>query len=98
MRAMGGCAQRYRRETKKQINAEVSDIYSPPKITAASKLLPELTVIPGTSDDDGRFWDPDEKEMRDRAIRRVREEKPMLLVGSPMCTALPTWQRINNKI
>ena len=38
------------------------------------------------------------KVMRDEAFRRGREEKPLLLVGSPMCTAFSTWQRINNLI
>ena len=40
----------------------------------------------------------DEKEMRDLALERVRREQPMLLVGSPMCSAFSTWQRINNNI
>ena len=67
-------------------------------------MLPELKVIPGfafdqsTADADGRAWDLDEKEMRDRALERVRREQPMLLAGSPMCTASSTWQRIDNKI
>ena len=39
-----------------------------------------------------------EEDMRERALRRVREEKPQLLVGSPMCTAFSKWQRINDKI
>ena len=33
-----------------------------------------------------------------RARERLLRERPMLLVGSPMCTAFSTWQRINNKI
>ena len=67
-------------------------------------MLPELKIIPGfaldltTADADGLAWDFDEKEMRDRALERVRREQPMLLVGSPMCTAFSTWQRINIKI
>ena len=66
--------------------------------------MPELKLIPGfaldltTLDADGRRWDFDDKEMRDRALKRVREERPMLLIGSPMCTAFSTWHRINNKI
>ena len=77
VKAMGGCAQRYRQERKKQIKGAVSEIYFPRRITAASKLLPGLNVIQGfavyltTSDGDGRPWDFDEKEMRDRAIKRV---------------------------
>ena len=71
---------------------------------AATKLLPELRLIPGfaldltTADNDGRQWDFDDVTMRERALRRVKDERPMLLVGSPMCTAFSTWQRINNRI
>ena len=45
-----------------------------------------------------RLWDFDEKVVRDRAWKKLKEERPMLLVGSPMCTAFSTWQRINDKI
>ena len=44
-------------------------MYSPARVTAATKLLPELRLIPGfaldltTTDTDGRAWDLDEKEM-----------------------------------
>ena len=31
-------------------------------------------------------------------MEKVRREQPMLLVGSPMCTAFSSWQRINDKI
>ena len=34
--------------------------------------------------------------MRERAPHKFRTEKPLLLVGSPMCTAFSTWQRVNN--
>jgi hypothetical protein len=47
-----------------------------------------------THDHDGRHWDFDEEEMRDRAWAKVRAEQPLLLIGSPMCTAF--WQHINH--
>ena len=50
------------------------------------------------ADVNGRLWDFDDVVMRDRARKRLLDERPMLLVGSPMCTAFSTWQRINNKI
>ena len=34
---------------------------------------------------------------RDKALRRVREERPKLLVGSPPCTPFSQWQHINDK-
>ena len=83
----------------------LSEIYSPPRVTAAAtKLLPELRCIPGfaldltTVDDQGRRWNFDDKDTRERARALVRLQKPMLLVGSPMCTAFSSWQHINNKI
>ena len=82
----------------------VSEIYSPPRVAAAIKLLPELRLIPGfpldliTGDSDGCLWDFDSKMMRYRGLKRIREERPMLLVGLPMCTAFSTWQRINSLI
>ena len=104
VKSLGGNQAGYRRERRKAIKAVVSEIDSPPRVTAATKLLPELRVMPGfaldltTCDVDGRRWDFDEKVMRERALKRVREEKPLLLIGSPMCTVFSTWQRINNKL
>ena len=101
---MGGSIGKYRRERQKGIRAIVAEVYSPPRVTAAAKLLPELKLIPGfaldltTNDADGRAWNFDEKEMRERAMAKLKAEEPQLLVGSPMCTAFSTWQRINNKI
>ena len=52
---------KYRRERSKSIRAMVSEIYSPPRVTAATKLLPALRIIPGfapdltTADTDGQF-------------------------------------------
>jgi hypothetical protein len=104
VRALGGSVGKYRRERQKGIRAIVAEVYSPPRVTAAAKLLPELKLIPGfaldltTNDVDGRAWNFDEKEMRERAMAKLKAEEPQLLVGSPMCTAFSTWQRINNKI
>ena len=102
--ALGGSAGKYKRERTAAIRAVVSEIYSPPRVTAAAKLLPELKIIPGfaldltVADSDGRLWDFDDVVVRDRARKRFFTERPMLVVGSPMCTAFSTWQRINNRI
>ena len=44
-RALGGDQQRYRRERSRAVNAIVSEVYAPPRVTAATKLLPELRLI-----------------------------------------------------
>ena len=51
-----------------------------------------------TADADGSLWDLVSKVMGDRAMKKVREEKPLFLIASPMCTASSTWQRINDNI
>ena len=67
-----------------------------------AKLCPSFGILPGfaldltTSDDDGRCWDFDDEDMRQRAWAKVKSEKPLLLIGSPMCTAFSAWQHINN--
>ena len=45
-----------------------------------------------TCDEQGRPYDFDKAEMREEAKRRVAEEKPYLLIGSPMCTMFSKWQ------
>ena len=82
----------------------VGSVDSSPRVTAAAKLMLELKVISGfaldltTADIDSASLDFDSKVMRDRAMKKLREEKPLLLIGSPLCTAFSTWQRINDKI
>ena len=46
---------------------------------------------------DGKPWDFDRPEQREKARALIREQKPLLLIGSPMCTAFCQWQNINNK-
>ena len=47
IRSMGGNSKRYQRDRQKAMKAIVSEIYSPPRVTAAVKLLPELKLMPG---------------------------------------------------
>ena len=104
VQALGGSSTRYKRERGKGIRAVVSQIYSLPRVMAVTKLLPELKIIlgfaldPTSADDNGNLWDFESKIMRDRAKQKIKDERPMFLVRSPMCTAFSTWQRINGKI
>ena len=45
----------------------------------------------------GLPWDFDLWENRQRARAMVEGEKPMLLIGSPMCTAFSAWQHLNKQ-
>ena len=49
-----------------------------------------------TKDDDGREWDFNQLEMRDRAIRKLLCDKPLLFIFSPMCTAFSQLNNINH--
>ena len=80
IKSLGGDGNRYRRERKRAIRHVVSEIYSPPRVTAATKLLPELRLVPGfaldltTVNEQGEPWNFDLKVMRDEALRRERDE------------------------
>ena len=67
---------------------DVAEIYSPPRV---AKRAEELGLKAGWSldlinhDSDGRAWDFSKPDMRARAINKIRKDKPLLIVGSPMC-------------
>jgi hypothetical protein len=79
----------------------VAEIYSAPRVTKTIKMMPSCEVLPGfaldltTHDTDGRAWNFDEAEMRQRARKRQDTEKPMFLIGSPPCTAYSPLQALS---
>ena len=90
---LGDNTSKYRREQRKAIQAMASAMYSPPRVSALAKLCPSLGILLGcaldltTHDTDGKHWDFDGEEMRDRTWAKVRSEQPLLLIGTPVCTA-----------
>ena len=70
-------------------------------MTEALKLLPGLGLSAGfaldltTTDEHGSSWDFTKDVMKDKARNKVQKEKPMLLIGSPSCTAFCAWQALN---
>eukprot|EP00972_Heterocapsa_arctica_P019437 2867843-Heterocapsa_arctica.AAC.1 len=58
-----------------------------------AKSKPNLGIKPGFAldltnlDEFGNRWDFDVPSQRQRAMERIRAEKPQLLIGSPMYTA-----------
>jgi hypothetical protein len=100
--ALGGDKRAYCRERSTRLKATISEIYSPPRVTAALRGMPSLGLIPGFALDltvideyDNEPWDFDRLDKRERARKLVKEQKPMLLIGSPMCRAFSTWQALN---
>ena len=79
-------------------NIQVAEIYSLPRVAALARSMGlragwifDLTTI----DADGKHWDCNQMEMRNRAVRRVLTDQPLFLIGSPMCIAFSAMNRIN---
>ncbi len=100
--ALGGNKRTYARERRAQLRGVVSEIYSPPRVTAAAKLLPNLKMLPGfaldltTKDHNGEEWDFSKSAKREQARALIKTEKPMFLIGSPMCRRYSSWQALND--
>lgn len=68
---------------------DIAEVYSAPR---AAKACEKFGLKVGwsldicTKDEDGRPWDFTQVEMRNRAARKLIENKPLLLIGSPPCT------------
>ncbi len=101
LQQLGG-TKRFIREKRQGYKKMVSETYSPPRVTKELKRSRNKYLVPGfaldltvTDDDDGEPWDFSRPEKREKARRRLRSERPYLLIGSPMCRAFSTWQAFN---
>ena len=59
-------------------------------------LKPGFAVDLTESLDDGKAWNLSDPQMQRRALGKLREEKPWLLVVSSLCTPLSQLQHGNN--
>ena len=102
VRTLGGNAIQYRRERGRALRAVLSEIFSPPRVTAMAEMCPSYGILPGfaldptTTDSDGRSWDFDDTTMRERAWAKMKAEESLLIIGSPTCTAFSEWEIIKN--
>lgn len=98
---LGSGPRGYRRHRHAALKNLVAEIYSKPRVTSALKLLPEMGLTGGfaldltTTDENGESWDFTNERMRNKARDKVKTDKPMLLIGSPSCTAFCQWQALN---
>ena len=58
-------------------------------------IIPGLSLDLTTNDEDGKPWDFNCEEKRRKAISMIRNNKAMLIIGSPMCTAFSRLQNLN---
>ena len=78
---------------------DVAEVYSPPRVTEMASKMGlragwSMDII--TNDRGGKSWDFNIPEMRNRVARRLLEDKPRLLIGSPMCTIHGVIDNINH--
>ena len=97
-----GGSPRFVRERRQAGRRLVSEIYSPPRITKEIVEGQWKHVAPGFAFDltvtdplDGFPWDFSRASKRSRARALLREQKPLLLIGSPECKAFSTWMSLN---
>ena len=77
---------------------EMAEVYSPPRVTEMARKMGlkagwRLDIT--TYDSDGEPWDFNKIEMRNRASRKILTDEPMVLIGSPMCTAFCAMNNAN---
>ena len=78
----------------------ICEIYSPPRVARIGEkrgLGPGWSLDFTTTDSEGRAWDFDDPRCRERARRLVERTRPLLLIGSPMCTWFSQLQALNKK-
>ena len=82
----------------------MSEIYSPPRVTRAARMLQTLRITPGfafdiaVDDEDGEPWGFTREVKQNKAIERVVGTEPDLVVGRPACTDSSPWQRLNRAV
>ena len=74
------------------VQVDVAEVYSPPRVTVEAS---KFGLKPGSAMDLRTGYDFTKKEDRDRAWRKLEEEKPKLLVGSPECKMFSVLQNLS---
>ena len=64
---------------------DITEVFSPPRVVMQGI---KIGLSAGSSMDLLTGWNFEMKAGRDKAMRQVEEEKPMLVIGSPPCTCL----------
>ena len=75
----------------------VTEIYSPPRVTVWAdrmRLAPGLAFdLTQMDPEDGKPWDFNDPGKAAKAMKWIEMNKPLLLIGSPMCAA---FSQLNN--
>ena len=79
-------------------NMDVAKVYSPPRVAAMANcmgLRAGWSLDLTTCDSDGRAWDFNSIDMRNRPARKLIRDKPLIFIGSPVCSPFSAMNNIN---
>lgn len=101
--ALGADPKSFRRGKKQTVTQMVTEIYLPPRVTEMLRHMSNHNLTPGLALD-LTTYDPDDeaprdlsiKEKHEKALGKIRRDKPLFVIGSPPCARWCTWQRVNN--
>ena len=78
---------------------QVAEVYSPPRVVEMANnvgMLGGWSLDLTTCDEDGKPWGFNSINMRNKAIRKLINDKPVVLIGFSLCTEYSTMNRINH--
>ena len=78
--------------------ADVAEVYSPERVVKVAReegLRAGFSLDITNTDERGVPWDFTKVERRNAAIRRILEEEPLFVIGSPLCTEWSIMQNAN---
>ena len=78
---------------------DVAEVYSPPRVAQVARemgLRGGWSLDLTTNDSDGKPCDFNKSEKRNRAARSILKDRPLLLIGSLMCTVYSCMDHINH--
>ena len=71
---------------------DISEVFSPPRVVMQGL---KIGLRAGSSMDLLTGWNFELKADRDRALKQLDDEEPMLVLGSPPCTCFSNQQELN---
>ena len=84
---------------RKEGKTAIMEVYSPPRVDALARMwgiMPGMSLdLTSVDPEDGMPWDFNIAEKRDKAEDLVARGSAMLIIGSPMCSALSQLQSLN---
>ena len=76
----------------RRCHVDVSEVFSPPRVSSEAA---KFGLVAGDAMDLTTGWDFTRQDHQMEAERRIDEQKPLVLIGSPPCTAFSQLQSLS---